>query len=136
MSKTVFADTSFFVALLRERDQHHAQAKAQYDQVNMEQLRIITSEFVIFETGSCLSKHPFRLPFIKLMEEFTEMDNGEIVEATQDILKEALGLFATRPDKEWSLVDCFSFLIMQELQLTDALSADHHFIQAGFRTLL
>lgn len=136
MSKTVFADTSFFVALLRERDQHHGQAKTHYDQVNADQLRIITSEFVIFETGSCLSKHLYRLPFIKLMEEFMEMDNGEIVEATQDILKEALGLFATRPDKEWSLIDCSSFLIMQELQITEALTADHHFVQAGFRTLL
>ena len=41
-----------------------------------------------------------------------------------------------RPDKEWSLTDCISFEVMAELGLTEALTADHHFEQAGFRALL
>ena len=45
-------------------------------------------------------------------------------------------LFAKRPDKEWSLTDCISFIVMQEYGLTEALTADHHFEQAGFTILL
>jgi predicted nucleic acid-binding protein len=45
-------------------------------------------------------------------------------------------LFGQRADKEWSLADCVSFVLKQEQQLTDALTCDHHFVQAGFRALL
>ena len=44
--------------------------------------------------------------------------------------------FAARPDKEWSLTDCISFVAMNERDITDALTSDHHFEQAGFRILL
>jgi hypothetical protein len=37
-----------------------------------------------------------------------------------------------RPDKEWSLTDCISFVAMNERNITDALTSDHHFEQAGF----
>ena len=40
------------------------------------------------------------------------------------------------PDKEWPLTDCISFVVMQEQGLSEALTADHHFLQAGFKTLL
>jgi len=44
--------------------------------------------------------------------------------------------FAARPDTEWSLVDCLSFVVMKQRRLTQALTTDHHFAQAGFRALL
>lgn len=51
-------------------------------------------------------------------------------------MHKALRLFEQRPDKEWSLCDCTSFVVMQELSITQALSTDHHFDQAGFTALL
>jgi hypothetical protein len=45
-------------------------------------------------------------------------------------------LYADRPDKDWSLTDCISFVVMQERGITDALTGDRHFEQAGFRALL
>ena len=45
-------------------------------------------------------------------------------------------MFAARPDKDWSLTDCISFVVMQERNIQDALTADHHFEQAGFVALL
>jgi uncharacterized protein len=59
-----------------------------------------------------------------------------IVPPNQELFDEGIHLFAERPDKEWSLTDCISFIIMREYDLTDALTADHHFEQAGFRILL
>jgi hypothetical protein len=52
------------------------------------------------------------------------------------MLDRGLTLFSRRPDKEWSLTDCTSFVVMQQERLTDALTTDHHFEQAGFRALL
>jgi hypothetical protein len=51
-------------------------------------------------------------------------------------LKKLISLFKQRKDKEWGLVDCVSFIVMQNRGMTDALTADTHFQQAGFRPLL
>jgi predicted nucleic acid-binding protein len=48
----------------------------------------------------------------------------------------AARIFSTRPDKEWSLTDCISFVVMNERGITDAFTNDHHFEQAGFQILL
>lgn len=62
--------------------------------------------------------------------------NCRICEAAGARLKQAVELFRERSDKEWSLTNCLSFVVMGELSLVDALAADHHFTQAGFRALL
>jgi predicted nucleic acid-binding protein len=45
-------------------------------------------------------------------------------------------MFRSRQDKEWGLVDCVSFVVMQNRGIAEALTADEHFHQAGFRSLL
>ena len=45
-------------------------------------------------------------------------------------------LFRERPDKQWGITDCISFVVMQEHDVTEALTADQHFEQAGHRALL
>ena len=45
-------------------------------------------------------------------------------------------LFDKRPDKQWSLTDCIAFVVMTRRGIQDALTADHHFEQAGFTALL
>ncbi|WP_226889299.1 type II toxin-antitoxin system VapC family toxin [Nostoc sp. MG11] len=45
-------------------------------------------------------------------------------------------LCKSRPDKAWSLVDCTSFISMQQVGIQEALTTDQHFEQAGFIRLL
>jgi hypothetical protein len=59
-----------------------------------------------------------------------------IVSPSDEQFRRGKELYARRSDKEWSLTDCISFLVMQEHALTEALTADHHFEQAGFAILL
>jgi len=59
-----------------------------------------------------------------------------IVPASADLWQRGVTLFAGRPDKDWSLTDCISFVVMQERGLTAALTADRHFEHAGFVALL
>jgi predicted nucleic acid-binding protein len=60
----------------------------------------------------------------------------EIVPLSAPLLQRAVTLYAERPDKEWGLTDCTSFIVMEERGIRDALTADEHFRQAGFRPLL
>jgi predicted nucleic acid-binding protein len=59
-----------------------------------------------------------------------------IIESTHDIWDRGITLYSQRSDKQWSLTDCISFVVMEERGVTDALTADHHFEQCGFRALL
>ena len=59
-----------------------------------------------------------------------------IVPLTQHYYERTLRLYRERPDKEWGLTDCLSFVVMEDLGLTDALTTDRHCCQAGFRALL
>jgi predicted nucleic acid-binding protein len=60
----------------------------------------------------------------------------EIVHIDPTIDNEAWKLLKNRPDKKWSLVDCSSFVLMQQRGIIEALTTDHHFEQAGFVRLL
>ena len=62
--------------------------------------------------------------------------NTEIVPQTSLQFRDALGRYKARPDKEWSLTDCASFLIMEQRGILEALAYDHHCEQAGFKALL
>lgn len=62
--------------------------------------------------------------------------NVTVVPQTSLQFRAALDFYRTRSDKEWSLVDCASVLIMQAESITEALTYDHHFEQAGFNPLL
>ena len=46
--------------------------------------------------------------------------------------EQALHLFAALLDKEWGLTDCISFVVMHAHNLSQVLTTDHHFEQAGF----
>ncbi len=134
--QTVFVDTSFLIALLRSNDSDHAKALALYQQVKAAKIRKMTSEYVLLELGNGLSRLGARRLAVDFFNQIYYDNSFEIVPATTAIFTDALALFKARSDKEWGLVDCTSFIIMQRYKVDTALSADHHFRQAGFRSLL
>lgn len=77
-----------------------------------------------------------RPAFVNLVGDLVADPRVRIVPASPALFDRGLALFAARPDKEWSLTDCISFVVMTDAGLTDALTADHHFTQAGFTPLL
>jgi len=59
-----------------------------------------------------------------------------IVRSGPQLFQRGLKLYDERPDKEWSLTDCISFVVMKDEGISDALTGDQHFEQAGFIPLL
>ena len=134
--REVFLDTSFAIALSAITDQNHAKAVELAEQIEAENLRLVTTQAILLEIGNALSKQRYRSAAIQLLESLEADPNIEIVPLTNELYNAAFQLFRSRQDKEWGLVDCISFLVMQHRAITEALTADDHFNQAGFRALL
>ena len=84
------------------------------------------------EVGDGLSHPQNRPSFLLTLDSLKTEPNATIVSATDELLEAGIGLYRLRRDKHWSLTDCISFVVMQHEGLTDALTGDHHFEQAGF----
>jgi len=136
MTNEVFLDTGFTIALSVESDEHHERAEELAEQLEIQQTRLITTRAILLETGNALSKERYREAAVALLDALEEDPLVEIIPLSEKLYAQAMDLFRNRPDKEWGLVDCVSFIVMQERGLTEALTPDKHYQQAGFRALL
>jgi predicted nucleic acid-binding protein len=132
----VFLDTSFAIALSSVTDRHHPRAVKLANQIETQKTRLVTTQAILLEIGNALSKQRYRAAAIQLLESLHTDPSVEVVSLTDGLYRLAFSLFKQRKDKEWGLVDCISFIVMQDRGITDALTADAHFQQAGFRALL
>jgi uncharacterized protein len=129
----VFADASYYVALLSPRDQHHQDAVRISDKLRRP---IVVSEFVLIEVSNALSTVESRGRAAALWPHLRSDPTVTIVPASAELVAKGVDLYSQRGDKDWLLTDCISFVIMEQYALTEALTADHHFAQAGFSALL
>lgn len=136
MAHDVFVDTSGFFAILAEGDDQHAAALRVLRSAQRNKRGFVTTDYVIDETATLLKargrSHQLQ-PFFQTLEssfacriEWTDADRFHDVQ--QYFIKHA--------DQAWSFTDCLSFRVMTRLRLSDALTKDAHFQQAGFKPLL
>ena len=133
MAQTVFADTFYFLGLLNRADESHAKCVAFSQRFQGE---LVTTEYVLVELADGLASPRYRLKVSEFIRALKANPRVEIVWAARDLFERASMLYARRADKEWSLTDCIAFTVMTDKGLRDALTADHHFEQAGFTELL
>ncbi len=131
--KKTFVDTAFAVALVSERDEYHAQAVRLSHE--FEYKPVLITDCVLLEIGNALAKN-YRNESVTIIENFLSTYETEVVRLDETLFNLAFELYKTHADKTWGLVDCISFIVMREHGITDALTCDKHFIQAGFRALM
>ncbi len=134
--KTIFIDTSAWLALINKSDEFHEKAKLVRDGLVEKNARFVMTDYIIVEIANCFSRIPFREAAIKLIESIRNSEDIEVVRVNEDIFEKAWDLYSSRKDKEWGFTDCTSFVVMRENGIKEAFSADHHFEQAGFKILL
>ena len=133
MKPAIFIDTSYFLALVNNRDKYHEAAKVVAAQVTPP---FVTSDAVLFELGNALARPPYRGLGIRALQQIKADMGIDVVHINQDLLAPTIALYQSRLDKAWGLTDCASFVIMQQQGLREALTTDRHFEQAGFKRLL
>ena len=131
--RMVFADTFYFLALLNQRDTAPERA---VEASRESGLSIVTTEFVLVELADALCKPRQRDEVLTLCRIVETDATFRLIRASTELIRLGKELFRSRADKEWPLTDCISFVVMQEHQLSEALTADRHFEQAGFKALL
>jgi len=129
---TVFADTFALIAWLNPRDDAHAVVAAY---LNGFSGRLVTTEWVLMELADALSAPQARSTVVAFLQAVRADQLFDVVGYVPAVYQAGFDLFATRSDKAWSLTDCISFGVMTERRLSDALTADRHFEQAGFRAV-
>lgn len=128
-----FADTFYFIALLSPDDEAHAHALELSAQANTQ---LVTTTWVLTEVGDAFCDPGNRELFLGLLELLRNSPAAEIVPASESLFNAGVSLYAQRSDKHWSLTDCISFAVMEEYGITEALTGDSHFVQAGFVPLM
>ncbi|MBI4871003.1 MAG: type II toxin-antitoxin system VapC family toxin [Candidatus Riflebacteria bacterium] len=131
-----FLDTSFVLAVVNRKDKHHDLAVGWEARLLAERARLLTHQGVLIELGDGLARLPRRELGCQILERLAGDSRLVIAHLEGGLFRRAVELYLTRPDKEWGLTDCLSFVLMTDLKLKQALTADEHFVQAGFRALL
>lgn len=132
MSAQIFIDTSYILALADVDDEYNADANLAGTVVG----KFLTTEAVLTEIGNALSQTRWRQIAIDNIDDLRKDPDIEVLPVDAPLFDRAFQFYSSRLDKEWSLTDCISFVIMQERGIAEALTADHHFQQAGFRAIL
>jgi uncharacterized protein len=131
--KPVFADTAFFLALINPRDQYHRSAAELNARLNTP---LLTTAWIMTEFANAISASQARRRFGPVLARLRSESDAMIIAPDSDLFDRGCKLYISRPDKEWSLTDRISFVVMEREGMTDALTSDRHFEQAGFHTLL
>ena len=129
----VFVDTSFVVALVNKNDQNHRLALDLSRQLTGQGL--VTTDAILLEIGNALSRN-FKRQSVEIIGNFLTSDDVRVIHLHPPLFRKAFELYKSHSDKIWGLIDCVSFVVMKEIGIIDALSADKHFEQAGFNILI
>lgn len=131
--KRTFADTFYLLALFNGRDSAHDRALAASKELQGD---LVTTDWVLVEVADALCDPANRRGCTQFIDDLRRSSRIEIQPASRELFEAAWMLYRERPDKEWSLTDCTSFVVMHSRDINDALTGDRHFEQAGFRALL
>jgi predicted nucleic acid-binding protein len=135
--KAVFVDTVGWIALVHREDNLHQEVTNVYRDIG--RVRRITTDAVLVESCNAFSNvtmRPLALALMEKIEKAEELDVLEVIHVSEELIKEGWELFKNRMDKECSLTDCISFIVMKNMGVSKAITSDHHFEQAGFTILV
>lgn len=132
----MFLDTHGLVALLSADDWLHEQAVSVFEEIGRLGRKVMTTDLVLAELGNGLSRSRARSRVEQFIRSLLAGPRAVVVFADRELLTRAVDRYSRVADKQWGLVDCVSFEIMDRHDVYQAFTTDHHFEQAGFHRLL
>ena len=134
----IYVDTSGWASLADVSEPFYEKAKEIYAAAIQNRRRLVTTNYVLAELVALMTS-PMRFHRPRIIEFINGIKQSpffDIIHIDKDLDAKSWDLLSNRADKNWSLVDCSSFVLMRENNILEALTTDHHFEQAGFIRLL
>ena len=133
---TVFADTMYWIAIVRPGDQWKKSARRARSSLG--NVRLLTTDGVLTEFLNAFSNHGehLRRQAAKMARAILDDPNVKVLAQSRDSFLRGVELYEQRLDKEYSLTDCISMIAMKSESVTKILTNDHHFKQEGFDALI
>lgn len=127
------ADAALFIAVLNRRDRFHSWASNYYGETRD---GLVVPFPVLLEVGNYFGESASRSQVIDFLRRIQEDPRVDCVPLNEVLLRAGMDFYAARPDKEWGLTDCISFVLMNKMGINEAVTTDHHFEQAGFTIMM
>lgn len=135
-TEIIFVDTSALIALVMRKDEHHAAALEIMSALDEGKNSLVTTEFVLVELANALSKKNLRYKALTIIDTWASLSTFTVIWSSAELFDSTLKLYREMHDKDWSLTDCASFVVMKDRDISLAFTSDKHFEQAGFVRLL
>jgi predicted nucleic acid-binding protein len=135
-SREVFLDTSALYALIDKRDAHHTKAREALGALIGARRSLLTSDYIVTEAVNLANARGGIHVALRILELLERSVGIRIEWIGSERFGRAVAFFRKHADHRYSLTDCSSFVLMRELELTEALTTDRHFSEAGFRVLV
>ncbi len=134
--RTVFADATYWIALNSPKDELHDHAMQASRELG--NCRLLTSDLILTELLNHFARFgpEIRGNIVEFTYRLRKTKNLTIEPMSTRLFLDALDFYDKHRDKEWGLIDCASFYLMQQQGIREALTFDSDFEQAGFVTLL
>jgi len=128
----VFLDTGYLLALELANDINHRAALQHWQRVTQALPPLITTSYIFDETVTFFNSRGFHSKAVQVGNNLLRSPSVELIHVDKTIFHEGWSYFRQHQDKEYSLTDCISFVVMRQRGITTAYAFDHHFAQAGF----
>jgi predicted nucleic acid-binding protein len=136
MASSLFLDTNGWLALLHAGDEKHEEADRVWRDLIRRGYQVVLTDWIVAETGNGSARSRDKHRFVEAVETTIRDPRVELIVVDAELLHRSLDYYGRHQDKFWGLVDCASFIVMQERGITEAFTSDQHFEQAGFKCLL
>jgi predicted nucleic acid-binding protein len=129
---TVFIDTGYLLALEIANDQHHEAATRHWQGIVAALPRLVMTSYVFDEVVTFFNSRGQHAKAVQVGNNLLQSPSVQFIHVDTALFYEGWAYFQRPQDKEYSLTDCISFLVMQKLGIRRAFAFDQHFVQAGF----
>jgi predicted nucleic acid-binding protein len=126
-------DSAALLALYDRGDKYHLRAKRAFQSLSEEKVTFIVTDYLVAEATTLILGRAGHLQAVICGDWLLNLPRVRLLRVEVDVWNEAWQLFKKYDDKEFSFVDCASFIVMRREHLVDAFTFDRHFEQMGFR---
>ena len=125
-----FADSWFFIAVLDSADSHHHHARRLFERIR--HVDVVTHDAVLTEVLAFFSDEGSQPRAHAAAAARRAIQYFHVVQADRTLFLRGLDRYERRTDKQYSLVDCMSMIVIEDYGIQHVLTNDHHFTQAGY----